>query len=58
MRNPETHTCYACGYVWDHGFDGSHSCVDRLIKQNKLLREEKQYTSRMRKLRPLRKPLP
>ncbi len=29
--NPDTHTCYTCGYVWKHGTHGGHSCSDRLL---------------------------
>lgn len=28
--NPKTHTCYKCGYTWQHGHHGGHSCSDRL----------------------------
>lgn len=29
-RNPETHTCWQCGYTWRHGADGSHDCATLL----------------------------
>lgn len=28
--NPTHHTCPDCFYTWEHGRDGSHSCVQRL----------------------------
>ena len=27
---PKTHTCPDCGYIWEHGINGSHSCVLQL----------------------------
>lgn len=33
----ETHHCTTCGHAWQHGTDGSHSCVDRLTKQRYIL---------------------
>lgn len=33
MSNPEFHTCPTCGYTWQHGQHGGHSCVERLVKQ-------------------------
>jgi len=28
--NPTHHRCWKCGYVWQHGRSGEHSCSDRL----------------------------
>ncbi len=30
MINPETHTCWTCGFTWKHGKHGGHSCSLRL----------------------------
>lgn len=39
MINPETHTCSTCGYVWKHGFDGSHDCSNLLCKRIQVLED-------------------
>jgi len=31
--NPTHHTCCDCGYVWEHGQHGGHSCSDLLLKK-------------------------
>ena len=31
--NPETHTCPDCGYTWQHGQHGGHSCATHLKAQ-------------------------
>jgi len=28
--NPTHHTCWKCGFVWEHGKHGGHSCSDQL----------------------------
>lgn len=33
-RNPETHTCWQCGYTWKHGHNGSHDC-GKLLKADR-----------------------
>lgn len=33
MTNPTHHTCPDCGYVWEHGKHGGHSCVTRLLAE-------------------------
>lgn len=38
--NPETHTCWKCGYSWEHGQHGGHSCSDRLLKALEESRKE------------------
>lgn len=39
-QNPKTHECPTCGYVWNHGKHGGHSCSDRLLADNKALKAQ------------------
>lgn len=32
--------CCTCGYEWRSGMSGSHSCADKLQKENQALRKE------------------
>ena len=37
MVEGKQHKCCTCGYIWDHGKHGGHSCSDRLSLRIKKL---------------------
>lgn len=45
--NPELSTCYTCGYKWETGTSGDHSCAEYLLDRLKRLERDWQMEHRI-----------